>query len=248
MILDIKPLSVAPAYEQVSKELERRILSGALKPGDLLPTETELAESFQVNRSTVREGIRRLESEGLLRRGSGKRLSVTMPGYSDLAPRASRAMLMNQVTIQELWTVAFALEPLSAALAAEHATAVEIEAMRCNLTALEKVLEQRKSPAQLDIDFHAIVDTAARNRALSLSREPVGMLLHAAMEGLVPHLPRAGQRTYEAHYRIFEAIERRDAADAADWMRKHIVDFRRGFELAGIPLDAPADLRRKSEP
>lgn len=240
MDLDIKPLNIAPAYEQVSRELERQILGGVLQPGQILPTETALAEKFGVNRSTVREGIRRLESEGLVRRGGAKRLTVSVPHYGDLAPRASRALVLNQVTFLELWTVALALEPLSAALAASNATDDEMADMRANLAALEAALGKGDSPAALDVEFHTLIDKASRNRALSLSREPIGLLLYTAMEGLVPRLPRAGQRTLEAHFRVFDAIERRDAQAAADWMRKHIVDFRRGYELAGIPLDAPA--------
>lgn len=96
MDLDIKPLNIAPAYEQVSRELERQILGGVLQPGQILPTETALAEKFGVNRSTVREGIRRLESEGLVRRGGAKRLTVSVPHYGDLAPRASRALVLSE--------------------------------------------------------------------------------------------------------------------------------------------------------
>lgn len=240
MTLDIKPLNIAPAYELVSRELERQILGGQLKPGQQLPTETELAGRFGVNRSTVREGIRRLESEGLVRRGGGKRLEVSVPHYGDLAPRASRALVMNQVTFLELWHVAMALEPLSASLAAAHADADDIAAMRVNLDALEQALEGKQPPAALDVEFHMLVDKATRNRALSLSREPIGLLLHSAMEGLASRLPRAGARTLEAHRRVCDAIEQRDAELAAEWMRKHVIDFRRGYELANIPLDAPA--------
>lgn len=243
MDLDIKPLNIAPAYERVAIELERQILDGVLQPGHILPTETVLAEKFGVNRSTVREGIRRLESEGLLKRGGGKRLTVSVPRYGDLAPRATRALVLNQVTFLELWNVALALEPLSAALAAANADEDETAAMRANLEALEDALSKRQSPATLDIEFHTLIDTASRNRALTLAREPVGLLLYTAMEGLVPHLPRAGQRTLEAHFRIFDAIERRDADAAADWMRKHVIDFRRGYELANIPLDTPAGFK-----
>lgn len=244
MDLDIKPLNIAPAYEQVATELERQILDGVLQPGQVLPAETELAEKFGVNRSTVREGIRRLESEGLVKRGGAKRLTVSVPHYGDLAPRASRALLLNQVSFLELWHVALALEPLSACLAAERADADELAAMRANLEALETALARHQSPAALDIEFHTLVDKASRNRALTLSREPVGLLLYTSMEALVPHLPRAGQRTLEAHFRVFDAIERRDGAGAAEWMRKHVVDFRRGYELAGIPLDTPATVKR----
>jgi len=65
MSLQFEKLNVPSAYQVVSRELRRMILSGALKTGDQLPTEALLAKQFGVNRSTVREGIRQLENDGL---------------------------------------------------------------------------------------------------------------------------------------------------------------------------------------
>ncbi len=90
MTLAIQALRLSPAYELIFQALEQRILAGVLKPGDRLPVESDLAASFGVNRSTVREGIRLLEREGLLRRVNGKRLEVSLPRYQDLAPKIVR--------------------------------------------------------------------------------------------------------------------------------------------------------------
>ena len=62
--MEIAKLKITPAYQVVSEELQKLIVGGLLKPGEQLPSETELASQFGVNRSTVREGIRQLESEG----------------------------------------------------------------------------------------------------------------------------------------------------------------------------------------
>ena len=59
-----EPLARQPASHRISKVIEQKILRRSLRPGDDLPTETELAEQFAVNRSTVREALRRLESAG----------------------------------------------------------------------------------------------------------------------------------------------------------------------------------------
>src|SRR5262245_7205567 len=77
-------LALAPASRQVSASVSDLISSGKLRPGDLLPTEMELALQLGVNRSTIREGLRALEHEGLVRR-DGKRLRVAIPHYADLA-------------------------------------------------------------------------------------------------------------------------------------------------------------------
>ncbi len=240
--LDLPKLQVHSAYELVCRELEKRILDGTLRAGERLPTETDLAERFGVNRSTVREGIRRLESEGLVKRSTGRRLVVSLPRHSDLTPRTTRALALHRVTFLELWQVAMVMEPLAARLAAQNATESDLAAMKRNLEQTSEVLRAGESPALLDVEFQALVARSAKNQALELSREPIGLLLYPAFEALIPLLPQAGRRLLKAHTQVYEAIRRRDGDMAFTWMHKHVADFRRGYELAGLPLDAPVDM------
>lgn len=239
MSIKLDKLKLIPAYQVVSGELERLITSGVLRPGDPMPSEFELAGNFGVNRSTVREGIRQLETEGLVRREGRKRLVVARPFNADLTPRTTRALIMHEVTFRELWTVAHVLEPLAAALAAQQASEPEIAALRANLRNTEAAVACGESPAELDTAFHAMIAAAARNRALLLSREPTGVLLYPAFEAILPHLPQAPARLLEAHQRQVDAIAACDSGQAELWARKHILDFRRGWELVGIDLDMP---------
>ena len=129
-------VKVTPAYRVVSGVVEKRILSGDLSPGTLLPTEAALADQFGVNRSTVREAIRQLEQEGLVERRSSKRLQVTMPGVYDAAPRAARSLMLQQVTFAELWQVAVVLEPEASRLAALSASTSDLDQLAANVDRL----------------------------------------------------------------------------------------------------------------
>ncbi|MGH7119303.1 MAG: FadR/GntR family transcriptional regulator [Acetobacteraceae bacterium] len=242
MKLQLQKLNVPAAYQVVSRELRRIIISGALKPGEQLPSEAALAEQFGVNRSTVREGIRQLENDGFVHREGRKRLCASRPSSSHLAPRASRALVMHQVTFRELWEAARVLEPACARLAAALAAPEQAAALEENVEQSRRSLGDAALATQLDTEFHALVAEAARNRALLLSRAPVGMLLYPAFEILIPLLPQAIGRTVAAHQRIAAAITAGDAAEAELWMQKHIVDFRRGWEMAKLSLDLPVDL------
>src|SRR6187431_2326184 len=111
-------LQLVPAYRVVFETIEKLIMEGRLKPGDMLPTEIQLAEQFKINRSTLREGIRLLEQNGLVERGSAKRLTVSVPQMVDLAARVSRALVLYDVTYIELWETYMAIEPVIAGLAA----------------------------------------------------------------------------------------------------------------------------------
>ncbi len=236
-------LNVLSAYQIVSRELRRLIDSGELKAGDQLPTEAELAQMFGVNRSTVREGIRQLENEGLVSREGRKRLTVSVPGSGKISSQATRALVMRQVTFRELWEAALVLEPACASLGATNHDDEQVEALRLNVEMSRGVDDLRRC-TDLDMAFHALVSESAHNTALLLSREPVGLLLFPAFEILSPLLPQANSRQFVAHERIADAIAKSNASEAETWMRKHIADFRRGWEMANLSLDLPIDLPR----
>lgn len=229
---------VEPAYKTVSVAIERAILDGALAPGAALPTEQELSERFGVHRSTVREALRQVEQEGLLQRREGRRLFVCLPGVHDLAPRATRLLLLHQATFQELWDVALALEPLAARLAAQHCTVDDLALLDENLAASRREQSLARLVA-LDTEFHALVGRASHNRALMLAREPVGLLYDPTLQEIFKRLPQANSRNLEAHARTLDALHRRDGEAAAEWTRKHMVDFQRGFAMAGLDMSKP---------
>jgi GntR family transcriptional regulator, transcriptional repressor for pyruvate dehydrogenase complex len=78
MSLPFDQIQIEPAYRKVAAAISGRILDRTLREGDRLPPETELARQFGVNRSTVREALRELESNGLVTRRAGSKLmSVT---------------------------------------------------------------------------------------------------------------------------------------------------------------------------
>lgn len=233
-------LRVAKAYEAVSDAIEREILSGGLEIGDPLPTETELAEQFGVNRHTVREGIRVLEQGGLVRREAGRRLFVARPDHRRLAPQASRALLMQQVSFRELWEVALNLELCAMDVLARVPGRGFLADLEENVRASERALARGESLTELDVAFHAILSDATGNRALQLAREPISQLLYPSLTRLFRHpktRDRSPRRIVEAHRRICDALKADDLALAREWMRKHMADFRGGYEFAGLDLD-----------
>lgn len=239
---------VEPAYKAVSAAIERAILDGSLAPGAALPTEQELAERFGVHRSTVREAIRQVEQEGLLQRREGRRLFVVLPGVQELAPRAARALLLQRTTFRELWELSLLLEPPAARLAARQRDDGDLAALQDNLASATRGDGDDPTQVQLDVEFHALVGRATHNHALMLAREPIGLLYRPTLTPIFERLPQARQRNLEAHRHIVAAIGRGDAEAAATWTHKHMVDFHRGFTLAGLDMAAPIELPSPSAP
>jgi GntR family transcriptional regulator, transcriptional repressor for pyruvate dehydrogenase complex len=244
MSLQFEKLNVPSAYQAVSRELRRMILRGDLKTGEQLPTESQLAEHFGVNRSTIRDGIRQLENEGLVRREGRKRLCVTVPNQRDLAPRVIRTLVMHQVTFRELWEAAIVLEPACASLCAKNRSEALLASLKRSVQQARDVLDDARACTEVDTEFHSLVAEGAHNTALILSREPIGLLLYSAFDRLLPLLPQASSRMLTAHEQITKAIRSGNSDDAALWMRKHIVDFRRGWEMASLSLDSAIQLPR----
>ncbi|MCK9512221.1 MAG: FCD domain-containing protein [Pigmentiphaga sp.] len=236
--MQIQKLKRIPAYRGVSDDLRARIVRCELREGEALPTETQLAESYGVHRSTIREGLRQLEQEGLLRR-AGKRLMVRLPQPDDLRGSAERALRLHQVTFRDVWEVASAIEPMCAQLAASRILPNELETLARNVEATAGVVARGESPVDLTIEFHAIIAESTRNQALQLARVPVSMLMRAGYAAIAPSLPQSGVRLLEAHRQILAALEEGDAERAVAWVRRHMMDHKRGFDVAGLDMTQP---------
>lgn len=241
MSLKIGKIQAERTYQMVARAIEGEILSGRVAPGESLPSEEKLAEQLGVNRSTVREALRVLEQHGLVRREEGrKKLLASIPRHADISKPMTAAMILHQVSFEELWGAMYALEPATAAAAASHATPDLLEALEANLAATRQAVNDSASLAALDIEFHNLVAEASQNRAIQLARKPLGEFFYPAFYAVMSRL-NAGSRLLVAHEHIVAAIKGGDAKDATSWMDKHIMDFRRGFELANLDITRPVN-------
>jgi len=235
-----KALQPQPAYGRVAAAIEQKILTRSLRQGDPLPSETEIARQFGVNRSTVREAVRRLESAGLVGRAAGsKRLRVTRPGQSAAASSMSRALTLDDVTFIELWEAMLAIAPRTAALAAGHARPENLERLEL---CIQRVEMARGSEAAVGgvVEFFGSLAATSANRVLVLAMQPVTRLLAPSLRRMIDRVPQGRSRIVVAQRCIVEALRNANAAEAESWMTRHVQDFRRGYEIAGIALDTRA--------
>lgn len=231
-----EPLDHAPAYARVAAAIRTRILERELEPGSALPTETELARQFAVNRSTVREALRHLQSAGLLeRRGGGKKLFVSRPTVSAVGGGLSEALSLHDARFADVWEALLAVEPAIAAAAARRREAAHVE----ELAALAGRFAGSELPAEQAVElvgrFFRAVGRASGNPVFVLANEPLVQLVEPGLAIIIDRLPQARRRIATAQAALVEAIRRRSSTTAATWMRRHVEDFRRGFEAAGLP-------------
>ena len=233
-----EPLDTAPAYLRLSAAIRARILGRELGEGDSLPTETELARQFAVNRSTVREALRNLQSAGLVqRRGGGKKLYVSRPAVGAVGEGLREALTLHEARFADVWEALLALEPAVAAAAARRRDAAqlaELEAIAGQFGASERPATE--AVAMVGRFFRAL-GVASGNPVFVLANEPLVQLVEPSLAIIIDRLPQARRRIAAAQRAMVAAIRARDRAGAADWMRRHVEDFRRGFEQAGLPLE-----------
>nr|MBF0683376.1 FadR family transcriptional regulator [Pseudomonas sp.] len=225
-----------PAYRQVAEAITRQILEGVLREGNQLPTEAKLCETFGVNRSTVREAVRVLEEAHLLRRESAKRLLISRPTPDELGTQFHRAFILYEVHFEELWEAISVIDPAIARLAAERRDEEQLARLDENLAATEAALEEGSSVAALNMAFGQIVADMSGNRALKLARASFSRTLLPFLHPIIfSRIPVAGERMLQAHQEVARALRQGDAEQAAHWTLKHIVDFRRGYQIATQP-------------
>lgn len=238
--VSFEPLPFEPNYRRVASAIEARILDRSLRDGDALPTELTLAAQFNVNRSTVREALRELESHGLVARRRGtKRMVVSRPGNDRVADRVSHALALQDVTVREVWETLMIVEPPIAEAAARGRSAEALTLVRAAVDDFGRGPEDAEAAVEAVGGFFRAVAGASGNRVLLLTQEPLLLLLQSGLHVMIDRAPQARTRIATAQRRLLAALEERDVEAARNWMTKHVRDFRRGFEVAGIDLDTP---------
>ncbi len=245
MTVEFAPLRLEPGYRKVAAALTDRILDRSLPAGEHLPPEIELARQLGVHRSTVREALRELETNGLLERRRGsKRMVVTRPAHDAVAEGVRRALSLSDVSFEDVWEAMTMLEPPLAEAAArrrepaaltalEHAAA-QFRAHNADSKAVDTPVAVREVA-----EFFRRLGDCAGNPVLILAQEPLLQLLEPSLDAMIDKVPQARARIVTAEKRLVEAVRARDTAAAHDWMAKHIRDFKRGYELAGMSLSQP---------
>jgi GntR family transcriptional repressor for pyruvate dehydrogenase complex len=194
-------------YEQIVKQVEESILSGQLKPGDQLPAERDLAQSFGVSRTAVREAVKTLREKGLVEAFSGRGTFVT--NGTSQAIRQSLD-LMIRINQQEgsahLAELRLVLEPEIAGLAASRIDGQLLGTMREMLAIMERNLQDREAYIEADLDFHlALAEAAGNPLILSLLDSIVGLLRE--QRSRIFEVEGGPERGQYHHKRILAAVE-----------------------------------------
>jgi len=211
-------------FEGVAQQIQHLIVEGALKPGDRLPPERELAERFAVSRTSVRDAIRTLELVGLVvpRHGEGTVVADVSPD-AVVMPIAN-VLLRKRELVSELLDIRKMIEPALAARAAVRASPEEIARLEDILRRQHEKTLRGEPAVEEDTEFHYELALAAKN---SVVRSVLDVLMRLLRETRVRSLQTHGrpQRSLAGHRRVLDAIKRRDPEAAERAVRQHVEEI-----------------------
>ncbi len=216
----IRPVTRKKVSEQVLEQMKDQIVRGRWATGTKIPSEARLTELFGVSRVSVREAIHRLVGMGVLciRRGEGTFVNeiLAQDYFRTLLP----ILMIDAPSLEDMLEFRAIVEVGSARLAARNARKEDLAHMRAALAAMEGARGDRKRFAAEDLAFHTALAVASHNGVMVKVTAIIHDMLEQAMVEIVRITGFDGGLHY--HREILEAVERKDAREAARLMAEHI--------------------------
>lgn len=226
--------------DQIVEDFLRRIGSGELLEGAVLPPESSLCASYGVGRSVAREALHGLAAKGflLVRQGSA---TVVAPRHQwSVLDRDFLSVNSGKEFFAQLQEARELLEPKLAFLAASRADAGALEEMESLTQQLAAARTASQVHAELDIRFHETIANASNNPVLTSLHSSITSLGRRTRIASVA-VPGAVDRAVFWHRLLLEAIKERDAASAEAAMRMHLRQVRAELDALERLAEAPAD-------
>lgn len=245
-------LHVPKAAELLAARIRGQIIRGELKEGDSLPAENELMDTFGVSRPTLREAIRVLEMESLLRmrRGSKGGALVTAPDPTVAARAVGVLLQLRGVTLRDIHEARMMIEPMAARYIAESSDGGVVHAalQARNEAARASVRDFREFPHQ-SWGFHRGLVEGTQNQTLAVLWQTIADIIELLVirRYTRPMGPAEAaeqiaqnQRSVRANDRLLKLLESHDADGAERYWTKHLIAV--GDNLLGANADAVVDL------
>jgi DNA-binding FadR family transcriptional regulator len=211
------------SHDQVTRTLGREILAGLYPSGGKLPSEAEMLSRFGVSRTVLREAFKTLTAKGLIVSKTRVGTTVLDSAHWNFFDADVLAWKVGEgfdiAFIRDLAAIRGAIEPAAARSAAEHASAEDIAEMRRCVARMAAATSSASEFAEADLEFHKAVGQASGNvlmRSLSAVIE-TALLASFRMSSPVRETDVHGE-SVQGHARIVDAIEARDAEQAAQAM------------------------------
>lgn len=209
------------------------LFNGELNPGDVVGSESELAERFGVSRLCVRDALRSLEAMGIvvIRMGATGGARIAQPDLERFSDALSIQLALLRIEADDIAEAEAAIESMTAELAARNATAQDLADIRRLLDEAEQALDDPARSDRLGREFHLAVAHASHNTFLEAQLQAFrsGVWRSVGYRAMTRSVAEAILRT---HRELFDKIRRKDADGARKLMNEHVSTIR-GKGLSG---------------
>ncbi len=225
--MEIKPIRRTSISDQVSMQIKQLILDKNWKPGERIPSETELAELFGVSRVSVREALLKLNAIGLLESRFSGGNYVREVGADIFLNAIIPTVYVSSNSLLDVLEFRQVMEAKQAGLAARKAKPEDIKRLEEIHQDMVKKAGDVEAFSEADLRFHIELARITQNSLLVACMELIRDVLGENMQKLV------AQRGYESgvndHRQILEAIRENDEQKATRLMDSHVADICRTF-------------------
>lgn len=224
-----KPKRTAKRAETVAAAIVSDIVSRRLRPGDTLPPESAMLVNYQVSRASLREALRLLEVQEIIRLkpgpGGGPVVSAVDP--RNLARVSALYLHLGGATYTELFEAQLELAPLCAELAARNPDR-ELVSRRLAPYMASSLPVEGQAYWDATNGFHGTVEHLASNRVIELFARTVSHLWH---EHVVTRMDTTGfrEQILDDHRRIARAVVSGQASRASRLMREHFAGLQERY-------------------
>lgn len=229
-------------HQLVAESLRQSIVSGELLAGDRLPSEDELTAHFGIARTTLREGLRVLESQGLLeiRRGRGGGPVVTHPTLEPISMALAVTLQLQHTTIGDLDAARRLIEPQIAGQLARRHSPADIAALELAICGAEAAAE-RDEPLEFGLGaahvHETLVELSGNSTLATLSKLLQGMVLayytHTP-ERINQTMMRRAVRSYRKFVGLIRAGDEEAAISHWEALMSYTISGRNAAELVII--------------
>jgi DNA-binding FadR family transcriptional regulator len=219
--MKIDPRKPADLSAQIAQAIRDAIVSGELIVDERLPSEAELADQFEVSRPTVREALKRLAAQSLIRTQRGaaggafvNRLSFE-DAYSQQITTSTLLLSMNTVSFDTACEARYALERACARLSSERRTADQLATMRAEIFRQAQPGLTDEAFCASDVAFHRALVDGAGNPVLSYQLAGAVEAMQPLMN-MITFTARSREEIISLHTQIADALERGDVEEVDD--------------------------------
>jgi GntR family transcriptional repressor for pyruvate dehydrogenase complex len=215
----------------VAQRIVRDLVRGNLQPGDLLPPERVMLETYQTGRGTLREALRLLEFQGVIALKPGPRGGpiVLNPDASHLASTIVLLMQLKQAPFRTIVEVRMALEPMISRLAAGRISSEAMDALRETIDQMRDNLDNQQPFLDANKRFHDIIAWSSGNPLFGYVVDSILGIMDGTVLGIDYPTPRRAA-ILKAHEEIYTALANRDPEASERTMREHIEAYVRYAE------------------